>query len=171
MVDSFSNNDDLVELYTLREVYDIEFGVRGYWKCIFDNAPSKYQQKGVLASSCSMTDYAATYDSHRMGLINIYTPTYLQMPTLNITFLDDNECTIENWLRDWKKQMRKNGQLAYIDEYVQNVVCFQYSPQYRLLSSSKYLVAPIGKIQINIDESVKATTISMEFNVFRYDDI
>ena len=43
-----SNTVSLNELYTLKEVYEIEFGVRGYWKCIFDNSPIKYKKKAMI---------------------------------------------------------------------------------------------------------------------------
>lgn len=165
MADSVTLN----ELYTLQEVYNIEFGVRGYWKCQFDNAPDPYKQKAMIAKSCNEADYNVSYDDHKIGLISIYTPSVLQMPTLNITFYDDNENTITKWLRAWKLEMRDNDtKLQFIEDYAYNVYCSQYSPQHKLIEQRDYLVAPGGKIMIANDENVSQATVQMEFQVFKF---
>ena len=184
MAQSFSQNDQAnnqandqandqaaLELYTLHDVYGIEFGVRGYWKCVFENSPIAYRKKAMIAKSCTESDYAATFQPTRVGLINIFRPDVLQMPTLHISFYDDNASTIENWLIDWKNKMKiNNSSLAYIDDYAEWAFCYQYSPQFELLLSSKYLVAPIGKIN-KTNSLAEATTIYMEFQVFLMEHI
>lgn len=157
----------LNELYTLKEVYDIEFGVRGYWKCIFDNSPIKYKKKAMIAKSCNESDYNNGFDAHRVGLIEVYTPGHLQMPTLQIEFYDDTDSTIERWLRSWKDSMKdKTTQtLTYIDSYVTKATIFQYNQHHVLQSTREYLVAPAGKISVS-NESAAATTITLNFIVF-----
>ena len=168
MADEVSLN----ELYTLKEVYEIEFGVRGFWKCIFENSPPIYHKKAMIAKECTESDFSTAFSAHKIGLIDIYTPDALMMPELQITFYDDNKSTIENWLRDWKNKMKKGTEgVTYIDSYADYLESFQYNQQYELISVRKYLVAPVGKITVTNGDTVNPTNIVQAFKVFDFEVI
>ena len=157
------------ELYTLKDVYEIEFGVRGYWNCKFDNAPLRYRQKGIIAKACTDTDYSNGFSPRRIGLYEVYTPDVLIMPSLNITFYDDTDSTVENWLRAWKRKMNDNkGRFYYIEDYADRVYISQYNQHHVLQNTRKFLVAPVGKIQI-VNETADVITLNTEFRVFDFE--
>lgn len=172
MANSFSSQNSRVvtpkELYTLKEVYEIEFGVRGYWSCIFDNSPNPYKNKPMIAKSCTESTYGVNYKDVTAGIINYYTPDVRRMPELSMTLYDDNDSTIENWLKNWRDKSATNvNTLYYIEDYAEWVRCNQFNPQHRLISTRSYLVVPDGRISIT-NENVSVTTLQVQFRVLDF---
>ena len=172
MANSFSSQNSRVvtpkELYTLKEIYEIEFGVRGYWSCIFDNSPNPYKNKPMIAKTCTESTYYIEYMSTDAGLFNYYTPGVRRMPELNMILYDDNNSTVENWLKAWRDKSATNkNTLNYIEDYAEWVRCNQYNPQHELLSTRSYLVVPEGRIVIT-NEGVSVTTIQVQFIVLDF---
>lgn len=174
MTSNYSSNEPVTNLYSLAEVYGIEFGVRGIWTVTVRGniAPPEKYSKAMLATNCSERGWGVQNRAQRVGNSLTFTPDVLTNPSLSITWCDDTESTIEHWLRDWWSSYRASkGTLNYPATYAAEVTTIHYNVHHKITAQRCYVVIPKDVISVDSGSTITATSIQTSFDVYSVRDL
>lgn len=174
-----NTTQQLTDLMTLQQAYSVDFFVRGYWRVIFENnnicdVPYPYKN-GMLAQVCEETSFNLSTGNEKidLGSYIIKLPGNIsETAGLRIAMYDDATGTLERWYRHWHSYIISfnnnigNNGLKYLDEFLKVAYLEKYNQHHECVSTTQYVLAPNGTINVQNNQQAEIIPINLEFTVY-----
>ena len=98
-------------------------------------------------------------------------PVGTSLPTLQVTLRDDDKCSIEWALRQWKESFVGDGDLAYLDDIVSDIFVFKLTHSRKTAILMKYKGYVSGNPYVTMGSSNELKELQVDFAVTDYSGV
>jgi hypothetical protein len=163
-------------LNTVEQLRDVNWGRSYLWELFFipakdKPAPSHPFDYWFPASEVEEQLHNPEAHPFEVGQQTLSIPHRMGERTITITFYDNVEGIMENWLNDWLNSIHNKGEyVTVLQTAIRELSIRKLDLQKNLIQVNSYYVYPNGALTFSGNSSSEARTYSMEFVVAGIND-
>jgi len=143
----------------------VQWGAEYHWEVTFPDAPYPFN-KFFPAIDVEENLYTVETYEIDVGVTSLSVPMTSKQFDIKITFLDNEEGLLREWLSDWvNKKIFKNNRVEVLSKVVKNLQVIKYTRGKKLVKSTLFRVYPKGSLFFHGSSESTATSYSAEFVV------
>lgn len=150
-------------LQSINELAKKEWAVPYTYMVYIDRFKGSAFPKGIVPAF-SLSEYMTLAITEKISIGkfgSLEIPKGRQLPTLNISFYEDDNCSCEKLFRDWVHDIMT----GYLEDYVSKITIFKLNKQRQIVFSQDYYAYPTGDSAIQLGNSTDVRNFNVNFNV------
>jgi hypothetical protein len=155
-------------LKSIDEIRSVQWGTSNLWDMQIPSAPSPFNKwfpaVDVSENKIFSTSFTAPYFLKQYKF-----PQNSSMPELQITFADDEDKHLVNWLQAWHDEIYDDTDgVTCLEDAIRKISVLKLNGRRELLSTTDYYAYPEGNVTEALNSQADLKTYSLTLSVASY---